>query len=271
VTLIVGSLLSGCGQREVVHQLDEREANQIVELLSENDIEANKAMIDDGRKVSFNIVVAGADRLASIKLLNRNELPRRKDRGYKEIFSEGGLIPTSAEERARKMAALEGEIEKQLKLIDGVLDAQVQIVLPERSALHTDEDRMTPTTASVALRYLPGAGGEKPIGEAQIQALVAAGVEGLTSDKVYPIMTPVRGAEIVAAIVDPTRVSWLSRRSKREVTIITAGVVVVVLVLSLLLVLAQIRMRAVRGRLTRLQAEISRRRGGGDLPAGDPS
>ena len=50
-------------------------------------------------------------------------------------FLKAGLIPTSGEERAKFLAALEGEIEKQLKLIDGILDVQVQIVLPEESAL----------------------------------------------------------------------------------------------------------------------------------------
>ena len=37
----------------------------------------------------------------------------------------------SAEERAKFLQALEGEIQKQLKLVDGILDVQVQVVTPE--------------------------------------------------------------------------------------------------------------------------------------------
>ena len=147
--------------------------------------------MDSGRDVTYNIIVPAGNRIDAIRLLNRHEMPRRKDKGYTDVFAEGGFIPTSAEEKAKKLAALEGEIEKQLKLVDGVLDAQVQLVIPEESALRTSEEQKPQTTASVTLRYLPGAGGEKPLSEPQVQQLVAAGVENLTSDRVYPLLIPV--------------------------------------------------------------------------------
>ena len=217
--LLFGFTLTGCAVDTVVSALSEKEANTIIELFADNEIETTKGMIDTGRAIQYSISVPSKKRLDAIRLLNLHELPRRKDKGYTEIFSESGLIPTSAEEKAKKLAALEGEIQKQLKLIDGVLDAQVQIVMPEESALKTAEDQITPTTASVTIRYLPGAGGAKPISETQVQALVAAGVEKLTADKVFPLMTPVRSvSEIgIPTTAASTGNSWLSKYSTKSI------------------------------------------------------
>ena len=91
------------------------------------------------------------------------ELAKKFFSYYNDVFKESGLIPTSAEERAKSMAALEGEIERQIKLIEGVLDVQVQIVQPEESALRTNQNQIPPTTASVAVKYLEGEDGSRPM------------------------------------------------------------------------------------------------------------
>ena len=269
--VIISMLLPACAAETIIHGVNEREANHIVELLADNQISSTKMVIDDGRTVKFNISVAANSKLDSIRVLNRNSLPRRPDKGYTEVFSEGGLIPTSAEEKAKKLAALEGEIERQLKLLDGVLDAQVQIVIPGESALRTSEEQRPDTTASVTLRYLPGAAGEKPLTESQLQALVAAGVENLTPDKVYHIMIPVSrnaGAATTANLAGPSG-SWLAGLSKKQVNMTTAGIICLILILSVLLVFYQLRLKNVRSKLMRLQAQIMKaqqRQSGDSLP-----
>ena len=105
-----------CGSETIVHNLEEREANKIIELLAENEISTTKTMIDTGRTVAFTITVPSKSRIDAIRLLNRHEMPRRADMGYTEVFKDSGLIPTAGEEKAKQMAALEGEIEKQLRL-----------------------------------------------------------------------------------------------------------------------------------------------------------
>ena len=265
-------LLCACGSDTVIHGIDEREANKIIELLADHQVQANKLMVDSGRTVNYNIVVPGSSRVDAIRLLNRYEMPRRKDKGYTDVFAEGGLIPTSAEEKAKKLAALEGEIEKQLKLVDGVLDAQVQLVMPEESALRTSEEQKPQTTASVTLRYLPGAAGEKPLSEPQIQQLVAAGVENLTSDKVYPLLIPVmpsRAATEMSQVSTQLGGSWVAKFTKQEINFITGFLVLLVLTLTILLMFWQIRLTTVRGKLTRLQTQIMKaqqRQGGESLP-----
>jgi type III secretion system YscJ/HrcJ family lipoprotein len=259
IFLLLGTII-GCGVETVVNGLSEREANRIIELFDDNQIASTKGVTDTGREIFYNISVPPKSRIDAIKLLNLHELPRRKDRGYSEVFSETGLIPTSAEEKAKKMAALEGEIERQLKLIDGILDTQVQIVIPAESALRTAEDQISPTTASVTLRYLPGAGGAKPITEQMVQTLVSAGVENLTADRVFPLLTPVRsiGELTVPETPAPAGGSWLTRVPAKTVNVLTIVILAIILGLSLLLLSGHLRLRSAQTRLLRLQNEIAK-------------
>lgn len=267
VTLVASGLSLfgfGCGNETIVHQIDEREANRILETLDDNQIAASKIMTDTGRTVFYAISVPAKNRIQAIRVLNKNELPRRRDMGYMEVFKESGLIPTSAEERAKEMAALEGEIEKQLKLIDGVLDAQVQIVRPEESALRTTQEQMPTTTASVTVRYLPGENGAKPLSEAQIRSVVANGVERLTADNVVVIMSPVASAHPIH--LQPTNLP--GNLTPKQVMTLAAAALGLIMLMGLGLIFSQMRINAVRGRLVRLQNEIAKaRRKPGDSAA----
>lgn len=256
----VAALLAGCGSEVVVHNLEEREANKVVEVLADSDIVASTGVVDNGRTVTYTISVPSKNRIEAIKTLNRNQLPSRPDSGYQEIFKEGGLIPTAGEERAKALAALEGEIEKQLKLIDGILDSQVQLVLPEESALRTAQDVRPPTTASVTIKYLPGAAGAKPLSEPQVQAVVAAGVERLTADNVVVVMTPAgHGARGDKGDFEGGG-SGLRGLTGRQLNMVGIVGLVFIVLLCLGLVASQMRLHTVRSRLTRLQNEIAKAR-----------
>lgn len=251
--------LSGaaCAPAIIVNKVDEREANRIIEVLADNGVQAKKGMVDTGREIYFTLSVTTNDRLAAIRVLNQYEMPARMDKGYHETFANSGLIPTSGEERAKYLAALEGEIEKQLKLIDGVLDVQVQIVLPEESALRTTQEEKPPTTASVTLKFMEGANGGKPLSEPDVKSLVAAGVESLDPESVKVVMSAVsfRGTKgsatsASAGILD------LSKQQR----IAFGALIVFVLLLGLAYVFAQSRLTRVRSKLIRLQTEIAKAR-----------
>ena len=55
-------MTAACSVETVVHNLEEREANQIVELLAEDGISASKGMVDTGRSVSYQISVPSGSR-----------------------------------------------------------------------------------------------------------------------------------------------------------------------------------------------------------------
>ncbi len=252
--------LAACGTELIVHKVNERQANRIIEVLAKENVDAIKGMVDTGREVYFTIAVPRSQRIDAYKTLNRYELPTPEDNGYQAVFGESGLIPTSAEERAKFLQSLEGEIQKQLKLIEGILDAEVQIVVPEKDALQTTQEQRPDTTASVTIKYAPAAGNAKPLSEPQVAAIVAAGVEGLTPDRVVVVMTQGRLVDRGAApaeAVKPGSSFWVDPRKR---TIVGIVILSVVALLCLALIYMQIRLRGVRGRLIRLQTEIAKAR-----------
>ena len=266
---LIFALNSGCASETVIHGVDEREANQIIELLARHNIETGKVRTPGSRDVVFDLSVSAGQRVDAIRLLNQNELPRRKDRGYSDVFAQSGLIPTSTEEKAKQLSALEGEIEKQLKLIEGILEAQVQIVIPTESPLRTVDAQRPSATASVTIKYLPGAGDTKPISEAQVQALVSAGVENLSPDKVYPLMTPVITTVEPSTLASTSSRSYLGRLSKTQANGLSILVVALIGGLGGLFLVWHLRLRKVQERYERLQAEIQKarmRQTSGELP-----
>jgi type III secretion system YscJ/HrcJ family lipoprotein len=257
--VVFTSFLISCGTEAIVHDLDEREANRILELLSDKDIQGLKLMEDKGRTVTYTIHVPSANRMKAIRMLNQNDLPRRKDKGYHEVFSESGLIPTSTEERAKKMAAIEGEIERQLKLFDGILDVEVQLVIPEESALRTSQDLRAKTTASVTIRYLEAEDNAKPLMESQVQAIVAAGVEKLSPADVVVLMKPANSFK-AGSVTPAVALTGIRSWSQKQINWLLAGVIAFVLFLLLGLLFLQTRLKMIREKLIRLQTEIAKAR-----------
>ena len=258
--LVVFTLfLISCGSEAIVHDLDEREANRILEHLADKDIQGFKLMEEKGRSITYTIHVSSANRMKGIRILNQNDLPRRKDKGYHEVFSDSGLIPTSTEERAKKMAAIEGEIERQLKLFDGILDVEVQLVIPEESALRMSQDLRTKTTASVTIRYLEGEDNAKPLMESQVQAIVAAGVEKLSPADVVVLMKPANSFR-AGSVTQVVALTGIRGWSQKQVNWLLAGVIAFILFLLLGLLFLQTRLKMIREKLIRLQTEIAKAR-----------
>lgn len=259
----LATTLFGCSIETVIHDINEKEANEIIVLLANHDIPSGKGIRDTGRQVFYSINVPTTKRDAALAILNDNDHPRRQIEGYGEVFADSGLIPTQAEEKAKEVRAIEGEIEKQLTLITGILDSQVNLVLPEESMLRTGQEARVPTTASVAVKYLPGKGGIKPLSEQSIRAIVAAGVEKLTQDHVVVVMTEARAMLPLGSCAEVSGSGGrgiFGKLSEKAQKLMLAAIVVLILILSLLLVFGQMRLRNIRGRLIRLQNEIAKAR-----------
>ena len=276
MAVVAALLAAACGSETIVQKINEREANEILEVLDEASIPANKGVIDTGREVFFNIQVPAGQRIKAIKTLNKYNLPRPRDMGYNEVFGaqSSGLIPTNTEERAKLLQALEGEIQQQLKLVDGILDASVNIVLPAEDALKTTKDIQTLPSASVTIKYMPTASGAKPLSEPQVQAIVAAAVERLTPDRVVVVMTPGGGAPGPGGRSEcpPDHNGRMWGMTGKTLNLIAVVILVILLLMAMGLVYGQVRLRTVRSRLIRLQNEIAKaRRKPGDSGLSAPS
>lgn len=185
--------VTACGGDEIYHDLTENQAIQMQVLLETSGVDSSKVRDTSGRTPTYTIVVAGRDAAKARRLVLDRDLPRQDSKGMAETFSaDPGLIPTATQERARLIAALSGEVEEKLKLIPGVVDAHVTVVMPEEDPLRDADKAPTPPTASVVYRYqsaigVPADKVTPPLGEADTRSLVAASVPGLTPNNVVVV------------------------------------------------------------------------------------
>jgi type III secretion protein J len=180
-------LAAGCSI-DLQHGLTEQDANEIYVLLSKNGIQSTKVKEGEGKDMVFSIQVAKADAAQAAELLRANSLPRPREKGFNH-FAKGSMVPTAAEERAMMLKALGGEVSNALNKIDGVLEANVIINIPETNDLTQPENKPLPS-AAVLIRYRPTLEGKSPITDEAVRRWAAAAVQELKPDNVQVLLTP---------------------------------------------------------------------------------
>ena len=184
VVLGLTLLLSACVTHSLQTGLSEQDAQEVVVLLNENGIEsfATKGVSEKKGEEKWDVMIRGGDQnlARAWRVLEENGLPRQKDQGLQDVFSNSGMIPTATEEKARLLLGTSGEISHTLKSVAGVVDAHVLVVMPDSSPLLDKSDRVPPT-ASVLVKYR---GHDLPLTEDDVKKLVARAVEGLQPENV---------------------------------------------------------------------------------------
>lgn len=191
---------SACeGQVDIVHGLNELEANEILVVLEGQGIPARKQK-EEGRIVTWAVLVPQSQSMDALRILVANRLPKPRSQGLAEVYPAGssGLIPTKSEEKAKFLLAMQGEIENMLKSLPGIQDARVTVVIPEKDVVRDLETPPPPATASVAIVYNPEEGGKKPVSEEKVKELVSAAVEDLQPKNVQVIMKENRPPVVIS-------------------------------------------------------------------------
>lgn len=209
VPLVLGCLLFlvGCS-RQLESGLSEEDAQQIVVLLRENGINAATELDPSQKTPSWLVNVRGQSDtvIRAWKILRENGLPREKVKGLDDVFANAGMIPTASEEKARLTSGLDGELTRMLDSLPGVVDAKVQVVLPDNNPL-LDKSEQSPTTASALIQYQ---GDQPPLKDAEVKSLIAKGVEGLTSGNVAVVFKQVEIKPIPREGLGPLSINaWL--------------------------------------------------------------
>ena len=119
----------------------------------------------------------------SLQVLREHGLPRERYAGMGQVFKKEGLISSPLEERARYIYALSQELSQTLSKIDGVLNARVHVVLPERGV--AGEVGVT-STAAVFIKYQDGY--NLDILQPQIRRLVTNSIPSLSSENVSVVL-----------------------------------------------------------------------------------
>lgn len=180
---MVALALAGCGGSvELLSNMNERDANEVVAVLSESNIKAQKLPGKDG---AVNLTVEQAQVARAITVLSAEGMPRERRATMGDVFRKEGLISSPLEERARYLWALSQELSETISQIDGVLRSRVHVVLPERS---TGGEPPLPSSAGVFVKYRRSANLEESV--PQIKRLVASAIPGLSVDKVSVVLVP---------------------------------------------------------------------------------
>ncbi|HXW53224.1 MAG TPA: hypothetical protein VEL47_03865 [Myxococcota bacterium] len=185
VMAVILSAALACDRYEILLQdLTQRDANEILVLLRDEQIDAKKTAQSTKKSVTYHIEVSEHQAKEALRLLVHNQVPKIHRAGLKEVFPPGasGIIPSKSDELARMTMAMQGEIEALLKAVPGIADARV--VISCDSPL--DYQRATSKkTASVAIiSYLSPDLGEAPLSDGEIKGLVATSVSGLAKEDV---------------------------------------------------------------------------------------
>ncbi len=202
-------LAAGCGpDHEVVAGLEELEANEILVVLRAKGIDGEKKK-EEGRVVTFAVLVKDVDADDALRLLVANKLPRTRSQGLKEVYPPGGggLIPTRSEEKAKFLMAMQGEIERKLKSMPGIVQAHVSVVQPDKDIVRDLDTPPPPATASVAIVFNAiDERGSATVKEDEVRSLVAASIEDLRPQNVTVVMKKNQPGNLIEDVVSSSAV-----------------------------------------------------------------
>lgn len=181
IVSVLALTLSACGGSvELLSNMNEREANEVIAALDEAGIKVQKLPGKDG---VVNLAVENSAVARAITVLSAEGLPRERRATMGDVFRKEGLISSPLEERARYLWALSQELSETISQIDGVLRARVHVVLPERSS---GGEASLPSSAGVFVKHRRGVNLEESV--PQIKRLVASSIPGLVVDKVSVVL-----------------------------------------------------------------------------------
>lgn len=177
--------LTACGEEEILHGLEESQANQVLVALSEAGIAGRKARAD-GNDGGWTVSVASGEASRAQRVLAERELPRPQPPGFAEVFGKGSMVPTPTEERALYHHALAGELSRTIEAIDGVVEARVHIALPSSDPLRAEAPKLP--RAAVLVKCRPESRAQLEALSGGIRSLVAGAAEGLEVNAVAVVI-----------------------------------------------------------------------------------
>jgi type III secretion protein J len=181
--ILFGFSLVGCGGNvELLRDLSETEANEVMAALIEAGLSAEKL---PGKEGTVSLSIEKSQFSRAISLLNTEGLPHEKYAKMGDVFRKEGMISSPLEERARYLWALSQELSATISQIDGVIKARVHVVLPERSS---GAEPALPSSAAVFIKHKPGFIYDDVI--PQVKRLVSNSIPGLSQEKVTVIVLP---------------------------------------------------------------------------------
>ncbi|PRP71108.1 EscJ/YscJ/HrcJ family type III secretion inner membrane ring protein [Chromobacterium amazonense] len=117
-------LLTACQQQDLLKDLDQVQANEVIALLQRHNIHAEKT---DRGKAGYSVSVDSPDFAAAVDWLKTYDLPSRPRVEVAQMFPADSLVSSPRAEKARLYSAIEQRLEQSLQSMNGVLSARVHI------------------------------------------------------------------------------------------------------------------------------------------------
>lgn len=178
--------LSAC-KVELYTDLEQRDANEMLAILLQNGVDADKS---PGKKGTVVLRVEESELDNAIGILLDRGLPRTKSASIGDIFSNQGLISSPTEERARFVYAMSEELTGTLSELDGAIAVRVHVVMPEKKP--NQRERLA-ASAAIFIKHRDNFDFSAYV--PQIKELVANSIEGLKYDKVSVVLFPSAGQD----------------------------------------------------------------------------
>lgn len=197
-------LLSGCeSSKAIVTNVSEKEANIILVLLESKGIPASKVRVAasgvgaQAAIVMYSIVVPEDEAIEAIAYLNQNGFPREKGTTLLDLFAKQGLMTSGKEETVRYQAGLAQELTNTIMMIDGVIDASVQLSFPpEDQGILLEGQQEKRITAAVYVKHQGMIDDPNLHLESKIKRLVSGSVTGLDINDVTVVSDRSRFTDI---------------------------------------------------------------------------
>lgn len=272
------ALAPACAKQTIAHEQIERDANEILFLLSQAGIEAEKVKDEESRELRFNVLVAKDMETTSLGILQKHNLPMMRADDTSAMFKEGGMIPTNEQQRAKREVGIRGDIINSLRAVPRVVDVQATVTIPEDNPLRDVNEAKPKPKASVLVIYLEDGEGKPPITVEDVQKFVQAALPEIKSGEVSVNMFP-RSAGAGAALaqggaagggvpmVDPTKGCLeketvigidVCKGGRSKVQTMLIGAIAVAGLLSGMVIFAVLRAMRYRKDLTRLTAQFEK-------------
>lgn len=216
---VAAAIFMNLGQPKALlySNLDLKEAGSITAAL-------DQAGVKYEVKGDGSTIMVPRDEVASTRLmLSGKGLPTAGSVGY-EIFDEANALgQTDFVQQLNRQRALEGELARTIRGLDGITSARVHLVLPKRQLFEEEAEQ---PSASVNI----GVGGREPNADQvrAIQNLVAGAVPNMKPDRVTVVdqhAKTLSGGEIGMASEADGRKSEVEQRIAKQVKQLVEGVV----------------------------------------------
>jgi type III secretion protein J len=172
--LLLAFCLTGC-KAELYSGLSEEEANQMLALLMVRGIDSEKRVIKEGN-VTLNV---DKERFAdAVEILRQQGLPSKRTETIADLFPSGQLVTSPAQEQAKINYLKEQTLEKMLRGMEGVINAQVAIA----ESISNNRRETPQPSASVFIKYTPGVNMNSR--ETEIRRLIQKGVPNLRVENI---------------------------------------------------------------------------------------